>query len=682
MAFFGASGLLVYGAAWLLIPEEGSDRSLLERHLGRRPDGAPDKAVVIGGIVLLFLVVATVPWWSWGSSWHPAALLLASGVGLYLLLRRGGAGSDAHSPGSVRPPTGFESWLGEQQGAGAAGRVGHGPVPDGPGHGPVGHGPAGPEAAGPHATGHGPAAGPVGQGPGAPGPAPVDVPGQTDVPGQVDVPQATAAGETLPLRRPDDHAAAGQTLPLHRPEPSASGPTVPLHRPDDAADTGETRPLSRPDDSASTGETLPLQPPGEAASTGETLSLQPPEDSGATDHTRPLRHPDHPTAGDRTVPLRHPGHPTVTARTVPLRRPDDPADSGDASAGETRPLRHPEATGDAVGTGEGDRPGEAAGTTDQAADQNLTRPLPSSPVPHAPATTPLPVRGTAGPDGGGAPGAAPDTAPGTVSEGRAASAATRPMPAPRPGVTQVGSWRNARPQPPEFWNHPDPLGLEDPGFTPPPHPGPVPVPPRPAPPPPRSKLFWVTSACALIALGILAAFDNTYDIQPAAYLATALGVVGLGLVVGAWVGRSPGLVVTGVLLALVLAPVTIGERLLGEGAGPRTEQVTSVSEIQRDYRHGAGEFVLDLSRVRFTDADSVSTAVRSGAGEIQVIVPPDVDVAVQTDVGFGDTTLFGTPSELPGGRLRADDEGEDGPGGGKLRLRIELGAGDVEVHRG
>jgi len=270
-------------------------------------------------------------------------------------------------------------------------------------------------------------------------------------------------------------------------------------------------------------------------------------------------------------------------------------------------------------------------------------------------------------------------------EGQAAAAMTRPSPPPGAApVQQVGSWRNARPQPPEFWDQPDPLGLEDdgPAYVPP-YPRPIPpAPRRPAPRQPRSKLFWVTSACALIVLGIVAALDNTYDIPTTAYLATALGVVGLGLVVGAWVGRSPGLVVTGILLTLVLLPVTIGERLVGDGSGPRTVRVTSVDEIEPTYQHGAGELTLDLSRVRFTDADRVATTIRAGAGTIKVIVPPDVDVAAETEIGRGETVLFGRPSEMPSGVFEATDRGEDGPGGGTLQLRIELGAGEVEVHRG
>jgi len=81
----GGTGVLLYVAAWLLLPEEGSDRSLAQ---AAAKDGGRDMAEVlaIGSIVLggLLLVRASGAWFSDAFVWP----LLLAGVGLAVIWRQ------------------------------------------------------------------------------------------------------------------------------------------------------------------------------------------------------------------------------------------------------------------------------------------------------------------------------------------------------------------------------------------------------------------------------------------------------------------------------------------------------------------------------------------------------------------------------------------------------------------
>ncbi|MGH8839773.1 MAG: LiaF domain-containing protein, partial [Jiangellaceae bacterium] len=89
----------------------------------------------------------------------------------------------------------------------------------------------------------------------------------------------------------------------------------------------------------------------------------------------------------------------------------------------------------------------------------------------------------------------------------------------------------------------------------------------------------------------------------------------------------------------------------------------------------------DLSQVAFADGDTASLAVDQGVGELVVIVPPDVDVAVNADLGVGELQTFDDTSGGMGQERRITDLGTDGRGGGDLRLDLDLGIGSIEVRR-
>jgi hypothetical protein len=90
--------------------------------------------------------------------------------------------------------------------------------------------------------------------------------------------------------------------------------------------------------------------------------------------------------------------------------------------------------------------------------------------------------------------------------------------------------------------------------------------------------------------------------------------------------------------------------------------------------------ILDLSRIDFRD-QTVATQLEVGVGHVTVILPPNVDVQTDLDLGVGVIEVFGVEHDGLGVSEQKRDEGADGPGGGTLELEISQGVGQLEVFR-
>jgi phage shock protein PspC (stress-responsive transcriptional regulator) len=91
LVFFGGAGLILYGACWLLVPEDGAERAPL--HLDDRNRSVT--LVIVGAIAVLALVGD-----SWGAFWFPWPVAVVALVALWLLTR-----NNPHPPpGPVAPP--------------------------------------------------------------------------------------------------------------------------------------------------------------------------------------------------------------------------------------------------------------------------------------------------------------------------------------------------------------------------------------------------------------------------------------------------------------------------------------------------------------------------------------------------------------------------------------------------
>ena len=227
----------------------------------------------------------------------------------------------------------------------------------------------------------------------------------------------------------------------------------------------------------------------------------------------------------------------------------------------------------------------------------------------------------------------------------------------------------------------------------PPLPGetyPVYSPPVPVAPKERSILGRVTVSVAAIVVGLLigwnAATDS--DVPVRAVIAAALGVVGIGLVVGAFIGRARGLVVLGLVLTLLASAAAFTGVQVRGGVGDRTWRPTTVAELRPVYRLGAGEATLDLSQVDFSSAGRERVEVRQGVGDLLILVPSDVIVLVDADVRAGQIRRDSGEGD---GFQRAQDGTQvserftlppsSAPSAAVLVIDAELGVGSMEVRR-
>jgi phage shock protein PspC (stress-responsive transcriptional regulator)/predicted membrane protein len=124
-------GVLFYAAAWLLMPDEGSDRSLAQSLLGDRvrPDRPWLWPVVIGACV--FLAIAMMSSFNFGKV-LPGPVIVIGLLWLFVFRRKGrgmrGQGTPGRGPGPMNGASGNEHW--SHRGAHWSGSWGNPPATD------------------------------------------------------------------------------------------------------------------------------------------------------------------------------------------------------------------------------------------------------------------------------------------------------------------------------------------------------------------------------------------------------------------------------------------------------------------------------------------------------------------------------------------------------------------------
>ena len=343
-------------------------------------------------------------------------------------------------------------------------------------------------------------------------------------------------------------------------------------------------------------------------------------------------------------------------------------------AGATAPAGPPPWTG----------PWNAAAGTAQ------TNPGPGPVANPGPPSTSVPAAGPFDPP----PVAPPTAGPPSTEYPTAEQPVAYPAP---PGTPSAGS--PPPPYPPGPYLDPTPAGGYRPPFAPhgpyggyPPTLPPPPAPPKAKPPKPpkeRSPLGLATFSLIPMAIGVVAILDltNLVKVQPSTYFAAILLVIALGLLVGAWLGRARWLIFLGLAMAAAIGISSVAEYQVAHD-GPRGGrdviwQPTSVQELRGDYRIAFGDATLDLREIDFTgQTEPINVSVNLNVGSLDIVLPPDVDVSARVDVDAGDARVFGQSSGGFGQpAIDVTDLGDDGAGGGNIRLLVHVNTGDVEVTR-
>ena len=205
---------------------------------------------------------------------------------------------------------------------------------------------------------------------------------------------------------------------------------------------------------------------------------------------------------------------------------------------------------------------------------------------------------------------------------------------------------------------------------------------------PRSPVPGITMAALLIVVGVLVMIDRLTgaNLEPRAFLGSALLVVGLGLIAASRArGRTGrgGLIALGVVLSLALIAAASEPWRHADGdVGDRIYMPRSADTVQTEYHGGIGDMRLDLSDVDVSDLDTaIRTRVDAGVGDVTIIVPRDADVEVNIDSGIGSVEVFDQEGRSDGffeGEGSGSWVGDDEP---EIVLSVNAGIGDVEVDR-
>lgn len=264
----------------------------------------------------------------------------------------------------------------------------------------------------------------------------------------------------------------------------------------------------------------------------------------------------------------------------------------------------------------------------------------------------------------------PAAAAGAGTEEPGSGAPSAPFPGAEPGYPAAATAGTGWPEGPD-WEPPTAHST-----------GAYPTPARPE-PRPRSLLGPLTFSAVAVAMGVLAVNDATWASIPiSAYIATALAIVGAGLLVGTWVGRSRGLIGLGILLTLALPPAVFVADELNLNHDHTTVTVTSLSQLPDGPQvHGSGQVTYDLSGLELTDENEVVLEISQSLGELLIIVPAEADVTVSASAGLGQIEAFDGMSAGVRPTRTATDLGPDGAGGGIVTLDLDVAMGRIEVTR-
>jgi phage shock protein PspC (stress-responsive transcriptional regulator) len=201
------------------------------------------------------------------------------------------------------------------------------------------------------------------------------------------------------------------------------------------------------------------------------------------------------------------------------------------------------------------------------------------------------------------------------------------------------------------------------------------------PPKQRSYLGRLTIGIALLVLGATSILDNlgAFDASIEDYIALGVATIGAGLIVGAWRGRSRGLIVLGILLLPLLFVASLVDVPLRGGVGDRVFRPLSAAAASGEYRMGAGEMRIDLTSLG-NDEEGIDVIASIGAGTMRILVPEGRRVTVDGHAGAGRIEIFGRADD--GVDVDLDHSTGNDTSTGEIHIDIDIGLGEVTVQRG
>ena len=195
---------------------------------------------------------------------------------------------------------------------------------------------------------------------------------------------------------------------------------------------------------------------------------------------------------------------------------------------------------------------------------------------------------------------------------------------------------------------------------------------------PRSFLGRYTWGALLLLIGLAALLANAgaLTLDPGQYPALALTVVGAGLLVGTFWGRSRGLILLGVLLLPIAWAGALVDVPLEGGFADRYYAPLTPALVEDEYRLVGGEMDFDLTDLEW-GTEPLELEATVAFGEIEVAVPPNVEVELHGSVGGGEIQFF--EDHRSGYDVEVDSVGGGDGSGGTLVIDARTSFGRIEV---
>jgi phage shock protein PspC (stress-responsive transcriptional regulator) len=153
---------------------------------------------------------------------------------------------------------------------------------------------------------------------------------------------------------------------------------------------------------------------------------------------------------------------------------------------------------------------------------------------------------------------------------------------------------------------------------------------------------------------------------------------GVAILVGAFVRPVRWLVLPAVALAVSAGAVSAAGIDLDGGIGERDYRPASVADMRDTYQLGMGELVVDLRQTDLPAGD-VPVKIDLGIGEARLIVPDDVCVATDAEVGIGEARTFDRHND--GVDVDVDDLPDASSDTTRLLVKADVGVGSLRIGR-
>lgn len=219
------------------------------------------------------------------------------------------------------------------------------------------------------------------------------------------------------------------------------------------------------------------------------------------------------------------------------------------------------------------------------------------------------------------------------------------------------------------------------------------VPPTPTPTPPilppaahkpreYSFLGRLTIGFMLLGLGVLALLDNlpgvTIEPEPRHYMALAVTILGVGLLVGAFAGRARWLILVGVIMVPTMLFSPVFEYEWTSESFDRAVAPESFTDLDEAYSLELGNLYIDLTDLPW-EGQTIELSVSVDAGNVEIRLPQGVGLTGSAEVSVG--RVAGPGRESSGLGNPALMFNTPGPRG-TVNLDARVDIGNIEISRG